>query len=71
MLIVLIGVIRDAVEEGFCSTTTIFIMFVAGVFVVSALLHPKVRRFSYLIQSKPETIKVNVIKLNRRKKDAR
>ncbi|XP_071150228.1 chitin synthase chs-2-like [Mytilus edulis] len=41
MAIVMIGVVRDAIVEGLCSTTTIFIMFVAGVFVISAILHPK------------------------------
>ncbi|XP_071150061.1 chitin synthase chs-2-like isoform X2 [Mytilus edulis] len=41
MVVVLIGVVRDAILEGLCSTTTIFIIFVAGVFVVSAILHPK------------------------------
>lgn len=42
MAIVLIGVIRDAVNDGLCSVTTIFIMFVASVFVISAILHPQV-----------------------------
>lgn len=42
MMIVMIGVVKDAIEEGLCSMTTIFIIFVAGVFVVSALIHPKV-----------------------------
>ncbi|CAC5405894.1 CHS1 [Mytilus coruscus] len=41
MVVVMIGVVRDAILEGLCSTTTIFIMFVAGVFVISAILHPK------------------------------
>ncbi|XP_063411465.1 chitin synthase chs-2-like [Mytilus trossulus] len=41
MVVVMIGVVRDAIVEGLCSTTTIFIMFVAGVFVISAFLHPK------------------------------
>ncbi|XP_071149954.1 chitin synthase chs-2-like [Mytilus edulis] len=41
MMIVMIGVVKDAIEEGLCSMTTIFIIFVAGVFVVSALIHPK------------------------------
>ncbi|XP_071150256.1 chitin synthase chs-2-like [Mytilus edulis] len=41
MAIVLIGVIRDAVNDGLCSVTTIFIMFVASVFVISAILHPQ------------------------------
>lgn len=42
MVVVMIGVVRDAILEGLCSTTTIFIIFVAGVFVISAILHPKV-----------------------------
>ncbi|XP_052079458.1 chitin synthase chs-2-like [Mytilus californianus] len=41
MVVVMIGVVRDAILEGLCSTTTIFIIFVAGVFVISACLHPK------------------------------
>ncbi|XP_052079431.1 chitin synthase chs-2-like [Mytilus californianus] len=41
MMIVMIGVVKDAIDEGVCSMTTIFIIFVAGVFVVSALVHPK------------------------------
>ncbi|XP_063411463.1 chitin synthase chs-1-like [Mytilus trossulus] len=41
MVVVMIGVVRDAILEGLCSTTTIFIIFVAGVFVISAILHPK------------------------------
>ncbi|XP_052079667.1 chitin synthase chs-2-like [Mytilus californianus] len=41
MAIVLLGVIRDAINDGLCSVTTIFIMFVAGVFVISAILHPQ------------------------------
>ncbi|XP_052095529.1 chitin synthase chs-2-like isoform X2 [Mytilus californianus] len=41
MVIVMIGVIRDALNEGLCSITTILLLFVAGVFVISALVHPK------------------------------
>ncbi|CAG2231383.1 CHS1 [Mytilus edulis] len=41
MLIGLIGVVRDAVDIGFCSIATIFILFQAGVFIISAILHPK------------------------------
>ncbi|CAC5365455.1 CHS1 [Mytilus coruscus] len=41
MLIGLIGVVRDAVDIGFCSITTIFIIFETGVFIISAILHPK------------------------------
>ncbi|XP_076089023.1 chitin synthase chs-1-like [Mytilus galloprovincialis] len=41
MMIALVGVIRDGIESGLCSVTTIFIIFVVGVFVISAILHPK------------------------------
>ncbi|VDI69671.1 Hypothetical predicted protein, partial [Mytilus galloprovincialis] len=41
MVIVLIGVIQEAVDEGWCSITAIFLLFVAGVFIVATLLHPK------------------------------
>jgi len=42
MMIVLIGIVLDAVQDGLCSMTTIFILFVVGVFVISAVLHPQV-----------------------------
>lgn len=42
MVIVMIGVVRDAIQDGLCSMTTIFLLFVASVFVISAILHPKV-----------------------------
>lgn len=45
MVVVLIGVIRASVTEGLCSMTTIFLLFVAGVFVIAALIHPKVPYF--------------------------
>ncbi|CAG2190883.1 CHS1 [Mytilus edulis] len=41
MLIGLIGVVKDAADIGFCSITTILILFEAGVFIISAILHPK------------------------------
>ncbi|VDI05627.1 chitin synthase [Mytilus galloprovincialis] len=41
MMIVLIGVVKEAIDEGLCSITTICILLVPGVFVVSALVHPK------------------------------
>ncbi|VDH91877.1 chitin synthase, partial [Mytilus galloprovincialis] len=41
MVIVLIGVIQEAVDEGWCSITAIFLLFVAGVFIIATLLHPK------------------------------
>lgn len=45
MMIALVGVVSGAVESGLCSVTTIFIIFVASVFVISAFLHPKVNGF--------------------------
>ncbi|CAG2184876.1 CHS1 [Mytilus edulis] len=41
MLLVLVGIIKEAAEEEFCSVTTVFLCFVAGVFIISAVLHPK------------------------------
>ncbi|CAG2232725.1 CHS1 [Mytilus edulis] len=41
MLIVLMGLLKIAVEERFCSTTTIILCFVASVFVIAAACHPK------------------------------
>ncbi|XP_063425374.1 chitin synthase chs-1-like [Mytilus trossulus] len=41
MLIVLMGLLKIAVEEKFCSTTTIILCFVASVFVIAAACHPK------------------------------
>ena len=42
MMIVLVGLLINAADNGFCSVTTIFLLFVAGVFVISAFLHPRV-----------------------------
>ncbi|XP_062614046.1 chitin synthase-like [Saccostrea cucullata] len=41
MMVVLIGLIKEGVESQFCSVTTVFFCFVAGVFVVAALIHPQ------------------------------
>ncbi|XP_062614047.1 chitin synthase chs-2-like [Saccostrea cucullata] len=41
MLVVLIGLLKEGVEAQFCSVTTVFFCFVAGVFVIAAILHPK------------------------------
>jgi chitin synthase len=40
MIIVLIGIVQNAVQDGLCSMTTIFILFEVGVFVIAAVLHP-------------------------------
>ena len=42
MMIVLIGIVHNAVLDGLCAMTTIFILFEVGVFVISAVLHPQV-----------------------------
>ncbi|XP_060607660.1 chitin synthase chs-2-like [Ruditapes philippinarum] len=41
MMIVLVGLIREAVEDGFCSVITWFLLIVSGIFVLSGLTHPK------------------------------
>ncbi|KAK3082737.1 hypothetical protein FSP39_003848 [Pinctada imbricata] len=41
MMVVIVGLLLEAVGAGLCSVTTIFLIFVAGVFVVSAMLHPQ------------------------------
>ncbi|KAK3602567.1 hypothetical protein CHS0354_021163 [Potamilus streckersoni] len=41
MMIVLVGLVVHMVQNGLCSITTIFFIYVAGVFLISALLHPK------------------------------
>lgn len=43
MVLVIAGVIRSAVEETLCSTSIIFVCFIAGIFVIATILHPKVR----------------------------
>ncbi|KAH3803412.1 chitin synthase chs-2-like isoform X2 [Dreissena polymorpha] len=41
MMLVIVGLIKQAAENGFCSVTTVFICFVAGVFIISAFMHPQ------------------------------
>ncbi|XP_021365805.1 uncharacterized protein LOC110458442 isoform X2 [Mizuhopecten yessoensis] len=41
MMVVFIGLLKEAAGAGFCSVTTVFLLFVAGVFVLSACLHPQ------------------------------
>ncbi|XP_076082398.1 chitin synthase chs-2-like [Mytilus galloprovincialis] len=41
MVLVIAGVIRSAVEETLCSTSIIFVCFIAGIFVIATILHPK------------------------------
>ncbi|KAH3754159.1 hypothetical protein DPMN_188822, partial [Dreissena polymorpha] len=41
MMLVIVGLIKQAAENGFCSVINIFLCFVAGVMIVSALIHPQ------------------------------
>ncbi|XP_041375040.1 chitin synthase chs-2-like [Gigantopelta aegis] len=41
MLVVLVGLIKQIAENGFCSVTTVFVITLAGIFVISAILHPQ------------------------------
>ncbi|CAG5127298.1 unnamed protein product, partial [Candidula unifasciata] len=41
MMIVLVGLIRQIADYGFCSVTTIFFITVVGIFVMAAILHPQ------------------------------
>ena len=44
MVVTLIFLVKEAVESGYCSTTVIFFAFVAGVFVIAAIIHPQVEQ---------------------------
>ncbi|KAL4217246.1 Chitin synthase 2 [Mactra antiquata] len=41
MMLVIVGLIKQAADNGFCSITTVFLLFVSGVFIVSAVIHPQ------------------------------
>lgn len=41
-MLVLVGIILQIADEGPCSPTSIFFFYVAGTFIVAALLHPQV-----------------------------
>ena len=41
MMIVLIGMMIDITNEGWCSPNAIFFYLVAGVFIIGAILHPQ------------------------------
>ena len=57
MMIVLLGILREAVADQFCSLTTVFLCFVIGVFIVSALLHPQVCKQKGLYKEKKKQTK--------------
>ncbi|XP_041374239.1 chitin synthase chs-2-like [Gigantopelta aegis] len=41
MMVVLVGLIKQIAENGFCSVSTIFLVTLAGIFVISAIIHPQ------------------------------
>ncbi|ESO97576.1 hypothetical protein LOTGIDRAFT_208748 [Lottia gigantea] len=41
MMIVIVGLIKQIVESEFCSVTAIFFLGVVGIFVISAMFHPR------------------------------
>ena len=57
MMIVLLGILKEAVTDQFCSMTTVFLCFVVGVFIVSALLHPQVCKQRDSIRDGPFNLK--------------
>ena len=40
-MIVLIGLIIQMVDQGWCSPTTMFFFYTVGIFLLAALLHPQ------------------------------
>ncbi|XP_060570333.1 chitin synthase chs-2-like [Ruditapes philippinarum] len=41
MMLVIVGLLKQAADNGFCSVTTLFLCFVAGVFILAAFIHPQ------------------------------
>ena len=42
MMVVMVGLLRQATESGMCSVTSILFVAMAGIFVLAAILHPQV-----------------------------
>ena len=42
MMVVVVGILKEGIESGWCSVTTVFICFVAGIFIIGGILHPMV-----------------------------
>lgn len=40
MMLVTVGLALEMKREGYCAPTTIFMIFVVGVFIISAIMHP-------------------------------
>ena len=47
MMIVVVGLGLNLRLEGLCSPTAVFLFFLLGVFIISALLHPQVSSVLY------------------------
>ena len=56
MMIVIVGLLREAAEAQFCSVTTFFLVFVAGIFIISAFLHPQVNNKMKIIKKEYHTV---------------
>lgn len=41
MMLVIVGLVIQVIDEGMCSLTTIFLIFVVGTFFLAAILHPQ------------------------------
>ena len=50
---VLVGLARQMVDDGICSPSSFFFLFVLGVFVVAAFLHPQVNTHTHLLKLAP------------------
>ena len=59
MMVVLIGLVKEGVDSQFCSVTTVFFCFVAGVFITAAFIHPQV--IFYLQHSVANSVYANMI----------
>ena len=46
---VLVGLIRQMVDNGICAPQSFFFLFVVGIFVLAAVLHPQVSVFLFFI----------------------
>ncbi|KAK7111424.1 hypothetical protein V1264_011059 [Littorina saxatilis] len=40
MMVVIVGLVLEMKKDGICAPTTIFMIFVVGVFIISAIMHP-------------------------------
>ncbi|XP_041374203.1 chitin synthase chs-2-like [Gigantopelta aegis] len=41
MMIVLVGLLKQIAQSGFCSLTAMFFLYVVGIFIIAAMLHPQ------------------------------